>query len=67
MTYIARACNGNGDRVDLSIWSNGRKISRILLPRKPELIRAALRSYPNLKYEPTNSLPKGIKGIDIYA
>lgn len=64
MTYIARVNNAFDGFVYLTI-ENGRQISKIRIPGKPELVKAALSTYKDLRYRPAEDVPKSIRSLTL--
>lgn len=65
MTYIARVNNAFNGLLYLSVKHNGGDISKIRIPARRDLIKAALSTYQDLKYRPAKDVPKSIKNLKI--
>ena len=64
MTYIARVENAFDGLVYLIIEKD-RRLSKIKIPGRPEIIKSALSTYRDLKYRPAKDVPKSIRNLDL--
>lgn len=62
MTYVISVNRAFDNQIEIAV-KNGGLISKIRIPARPDLVRSALSTYQDFRYQPAEDVPKNIRNL----